>query len=170
MHLLMPTKTARVVVLTVITTLVCLGLVAGAVWLYIGHQASPVNPFASSLPSASFPLYYSTKLPAGYTADPKSVNEPQAGVILYNLVKGTHKIVISEEARSDKMVNIGAFYQSLKDSKQTIVSDGAIATGYFGSMEVASRANNTTWIIATTTDNISFSQLTAMLKNLSIAT
>lgn len=129
-------------------------------------QTSPGNPFATKRPTVAFPLYYSKTPPAGYIADQNSITEPHDGVILYNLLKGKDKIVVTEEARTDKLVNLGAFYEKLKDSKQIVVSDGSIATGYFGSTRVASRANNHTWILVTTTADVSFDDLTAMLKNI----
>lgn len=160
----------RIIAVSSATTVALMGLIAGTL-LLLTHPKTPAspNPFTLKKPSESFPIYYSTQPPIGYVADPKSVTQPHDGVLLFNLLKGNDKIVVTEEARTDKMVNLGAFYQSLKDSKQVVVSDGSIATGYFGTTKVASRANNHTWVIATTTANVSLDDLRTMMEHLTNA-
>jgi len=142
-----------------------------AYWRLFVWQPAVVNPFNSHISSSmQFPLYYPTQLPAGYRIDTKSVNVPQQGVVVFNMVgpKGS-KLYMSEEARPSTF-DLGGFYQKFQNLKETSVSDGAVAVGRVnsGQTEVASRANNKTWILSNTTANIPLNQLTNMMKSLTL--
>jgi hypothetical protein len=153
------------------------GLVVGfcgsiAYWRFFIWQPAVVNPFSKSVTaSVQFPLYYPTQVPAGYRVDTKSVTQPQQGVVVFNLIgpRG-HKIYLSEEARPVTF-DLGGFYNKFQDLKETPVTDGDVAVGRVshGLTEIASRANNKTWILSNTTANIPLDQLTIMLKSLTPA-
>ena len=141
-------------------------------WRLFIWQPAVVNPFTTKTQaSVQFPLYYPTQLPSGYRIDPKSVSEPQQDVVLFNLIgpRG-EKIYLSEEARPQTF-NLGGFYDKFQDLKETPVSDGSVAVGRLngGQTEVASRANNKTWVLSNTNANIPLDQLTTMLKSLSLS-
>jgi hypothetical protein len=141
-------------------------------WKLFLSQAANANPFtAKQMASVQFPLYYPTNPPIGYHIDTKSVTEPQQGVIVFSLVgpKG-EKLYVSEEARSETF-DLGGFYNKFHDLKETPVSDGSIAVGRVNGdqTEVASRANNKTWILSNTSANIPLEQLTTMLKSLTVS-
>jgi len=141
-------------------------------WRLFIWQPAVVDPFTSANSSSvSFPLYYPTNVPRGFRIDTKSVTSPQDGVIVFDLVGPKNsKLYISEEARSSTF-NLGGFYTSFQGLKEIGVSDGAIAVGRIndGQTEVASRANNQTWTLATTAANIPMDQLISMLKSLTHA-
>jgi hypothetical protein len=160
---------SRIIMLTTATTLVLTGLMAGVFFVLTKPHISSTNPFAVSKPSTDFPLYYPKTLPEGYVADRNSVTSPHDGVILFNLNRGKDQIVVTEQARTSKMVDFSTFFKQIKGLKQTVVSDGSIATGYFGDTKLASRIGNKTWIIATTTSEVSLDQLSAMLQSLTTA-
>lgn len=154
--------------------IVCLVLAGGgaAYWRLFANQTAVVDPFTSRiLSSMQFPLYYPTELPTGYRIDTKSVNVPQQGVVVFSMIgpKG-EKLYMSEEARPSSF-DLGGFYNKFQDRKEVGVSDGAIAVGQLdgGRTEVASRANNKTWILSNTRANIPLEQLTTMMKSLTLS-
>jgi hypothetical protein len=156
-----------------ITTLSCLLLTGGGVvyWRLFVWQPAVVNPFTPHVSSSmQFPLYYPTQLPTGYRIDTKSVNVPQQGVVVFNMIgPKSEKVYMSEEARPSTF-DLGGFYQKFQDLKEIGVTDGAIAVGRVdgGQTEIASRANNKTWILSNTTAKIPFDQLTNMMKSLTL--
>ena len=145
-------------------------ITAATSWLIIAKPwyYNP-NPFTPTVASGlKFPLYYPTSVPSGYRVDSKSLGTPTAGVVIFDL-KGPNgaKLYVSEEARSTTF-NLGGFYEKFGHLQEIGVSDGAIAVGTLnnGQNEVASRANNNTWILANTTAKIPMSQLVTMLKSI----
>jgi hypothetical protein len=159
--------------LAILSICVCLLLLAGgfAYWKLFVWQPADANPFsAKTMASVQIPLYYPTRLPNGYRIDTKSVSEPQAGVVIFNMIgPNGEKLYMSEEARPVTF-NLGGFYAKLDDMKETSVSDGTIAVGRVkNGQEVASRANKKTWILSNTTAQIPFNQLTAMMKSLTLS-
>lgn len=165
-----PLRLRTLVILVIVVGV--LGL-AGGGWLYLHRTPANANPFtAEVIASLKFPVYYPTDLPPGYRIDPQSVTEPQANVVVFNLI-GPHgeKLYVSEEARPSKF-NLGGFYNQWVNMREVGVSDGAVAVGYADQSrreEVVSRANNTTWILANTKASIPFDQLINMLKSIVVA-
>jgi hypothetical protein len=152
----------------------CVAIAAGCIayWRLFIWQPAAADPFtAKDMSSVQFPLYYPTQLPSGFRTDTKSVSHPEQGVVVFYLIgPNNSKLYISEEVR-DSTFNLGGFYNSFEGLKEIGVSDGAIAVGhlYGGTTEVASRANNKTWVLANTTAHIPLSQLQTMLKSLTQA-
>ena len=141
-------------------------------FVFLRQPPANANPFtATDIAVNHFPIYYPLRLPAGYRIDPKSVTEPQAGVVVFTMrgPKG-EKLYMSQEARPTKY-GVGNFYNSFSDLKEVPVSDGAIAVGHLGNgaIEVVSRANSTTWLISNTKAHIPFDELITMMRNLQLA-
>lgn len=130
------------------------------------------SPFTAKVQSSvQFPLYYPTQLPVGYSLDPKTVTEPKQGVVLFQLNgPGDAVISVSEEARPNSF-NLGGFYKQFTGYKSIPVSGGVIATGYvqYGQVQVASRANNQTWVLATTPQRVPQNQLIDMMRSLTVS-
>ncbi|MFI5275293.1 MAG: hypothetical protein ACHQT5_00520 [Candidatus Saccharimonadales bacterium] len=138
-------------------------------WKLVIWQPAVVNPFSTGIIAAmKFPLYYPTHLPTGYRIDKKSVNQPEAGVVVFDMIgpKG-EKLYMSEEARPGTF-DLGGFYKKFQDLKEVPVSDGSIAVGRVnsGQTEIVSRANNKTWVLSNTTANLPADQLVAMLQSI----
>jgi hypothetical protein len=157
----------------VIPIIICLLLIGTgfAYWRFV-RQPANANPFTPKvMASVQFSLYYPTRLPTGYRIDGKSVTEPQQGVVVFNMVgpRG-QKLYMSEEARPTSF-DLGGFYKKFAGLKEIGVSDGAIAVGHInsGRTEIASRANNKTWILSNTTASIPFNQLIDTMKSLTLS-
>jgi hypothetical protein len=143
-------------------------LVSTGIWLGVAQpwQPSNSNPFTTSLIAAmKFPIYYPTKLPAGYHIDRKSIQSPADNVVVMTVLgpKG-EKLYISQEARPAKF-DLGGFYNSLTELKQVSAPDGGIAVGYNGRTIVGSRANNTTWILSNTNAALPPDQIITTLQS-----
>lgn len=138
-------------------------------WSTHERQSTSNDPISSRIASSvQFTLYYPTRLPSGFHFNAKSVTEPQSGVIVFDLEGlGNKKIYFSEEARPTTY-DIGGFYAKLQDLKEIGVNGGAIAVGRVKGTptEVASLANNSTWILSNTNSNVPFDQLITMLKSI----
>jgi hypothetical protein len=151
-----------------------LALLLGALGLFVYWQVQvwnrgPISPFSVSISaSVNYPLYYPTRLPAGYQIDTASVSSPQQGVFIFYMTgpKGA-KLYMSEEARP-LAFNFSTFYSSIKDSKKSIVGDHTIVVGRINNnqIEIASWVNHKTWVLSNTTANIPSSQLMSMLNSL----
>jgi hypothetical protein len=149
-----------------VTVLVVLTLI-GALALFRGGLAqSNPDPFSPTILAATkFPLYYPESLPSGFRVDEHSVTTPKAGVVMFNLVSSSgSRIWLSEEARPSTF-NLGGFYDNLQHLHEFGVSDGAVAFGYDGLTEIASRANATTWLLSNTNAKVPESQMVNMLKS-----
>lgn len=138
-------------------------------WKLLISKPADVNPFtAKIMASVQFPLYYPTQIPSGYHIDSGTVNEPQSGVVVFDMVgpKG-QKLYMSEEARPTTF-DLGGFYKKFEGLKEIPVSDGAVAVGKLGggTTEIVSRANNKTWILSNTSASIPLDQLVSMMKSL----
>lgn len=141
-------------------------------WKLFIWQPAVVNPFPTNVVAAmKFPIYYPTNIPSGYKIDTKSVTQPAAQVVVFDMTgpKGA-KLYVSEEARPESF-DLGGFYRKFQDLKEVPVSDGSIAVGTLnsGQTEVVSRANDKTWILSNTTANIPLDQLVTMLKSIAAA-
>ena len=134
----------------VIAGLFLLGAGGGTVWLLTLHKPAAVDPFdAKTLASVDFPLYYPLQIPKGFRTDPKSVTEPQSGVVVFDMKdsKG-RKIFVSEEARSSTY-NYGGFFNGIERSSQFKAQFGAAITGYLNNEQnvVGSIVSQKTWVI-----------------------
>jgi hypothetical protein len=142
-----------------------------ALYLRLSDNQTTTNPFTAKVQSSvQFPLYYPTSLPAGYTIDSESVTEPHTGVVAFKLVSQNGGIMyVSEEARPQSF-DLGGFYKQFTSYRGLAVSDGTIATGYVrsGQTEIASRANNQTWVLVTTSERVSQNQLIGMMRSLTV--
>jgi hypothetical protein len=156
---------ALVAFLAVVATATSGWLLITRPWVY---NPNPFTPAVAA--SVQFPLYYPTKLPTGYRVDAKSVTQPQAGVVVFEM-KGPKGAILyaSEEARPVSY-DLGGFYKTFAGLKELPVSDGAIASGKLnnGRTEIVSRANNKTWILCNTTAPIPMDQLTNMLSSIAV--
>ena len=141
-------------------------------WKLSIWQPAVVNPFPTSVVAAmKFPLYYPTNIPQGFKIDTKSLTQPMAQVVVFDMVgPNGAKLYVSEESRPATF-NLGGFYDKFEGLQEIPVSDGSIAVGKLnsGQIEVASRANDKTWIFSNTTANIPLGQLVSMLKSITIA-
>jgi hypothetical protein len=151
-------------------TIVILVVVASGTalaWHWHEAQLAKTTPFSRGIiASMQFPLYYPTQLPTGFHIDRGSVKVPQEGVVVFTMLGPNNaKLYMSEEARPSKY-GIGNFYNNFANLKEVPVSDGAIAVGRLGhgTIEVASRADNKTWVITNTKASIPPDQLITMLK------
>lgn len=153
-----------ILAIVVLSTLVVLRV---TVWHY-----SVLNPFTSQIEaSVQFPLYHPTSLPSGFSVDPKSVNEPSSGVVVFSIDgPNKEKIFLSEESRPEKINIEESFFTEFSNLKESTITGGTLATGTLnqGRTEVASMLNNQVWIIATTAAHIPADQLVAILKSLSL--
>lgn len=140
--------------LAVAAVVALLGLLTtGTIIALHSHQPTAADPFdAKALASVKFPLYYPTQVPHGFRIDPKSVNFPQDGVVVFNLVddKG-RKIYISQEARSSTY-NYGGFYNGIEQGQQFKAHLGQAIVGHLGNGQttIGSLVTNKTWVITNT--------------------
>lgn len=158
--------------MVLIVVLLIVGAGIGVYFYYSRGRTAAKSPFTARIQSSvQFPLYYPNQLPQGYHIDTKTVTEPKASVVVFQLVgQDKESIYISEEARPSSF-DLGGFYKQFTDFKSVTVSDGSIAAGYLqgGRTEIASRANGRVWVLATTSQQIPQSELIDMLRSLTVS-
>jgi hypothetical protein len=159
--------------ITGITSMVALALIAGSALFLTHRQPAIANPFdTKTLVTTKFALYYPTKLPPGYRIDTKSVNTPQNGIVVFDM-QNSHgqKIYMSQEARPSEF-DFGGYYKGFSDLKELVTGQGTIATGYVNSHQtvVGSLLINGTWVFVNTNSSaISPSNLSVALGSLTLS-
>jgi hypothetical protein len=170
---IMPKRSGQRQVL-LITTLLIVVFVAGGFttwWLFIRKPVSS-DPFTAQLEaSLQFPLYYPTWLPNGYHLDTRSITEPQAGVLTFDIVNSANmKIYVSEEAIPTHF-SISSYTAKLRSLKQSNTVTQSIAVGYGQTSNVAigSLYNDKTWLLANTSAPLSLEQVMEVMKSFTLS-
>jgi hypothetical protein len=129
-----------------------LGTGGGIAWRTL-H--APHSPFPAEVAQkVSFPLYYPTKLPDGFSLTKNSINgTPQ--VVLYSVsAPGGATISVSVQARADD-VDMAAFYKSQLSGAYAVPTKNGVAK--IGKLKsggtFASLVTNGSWVIGTSPDD-----------------
>ncbi|HSW75105.1 MAG TPA: hypothetical protein VLG16_04535 [Candidatus Saccharimonadales bacterium] len=141
----------------------------GVSWFLYNRASTTVNPFnAQLLASIDFPLYYPTRLPAGYHLDTKTVGKPQDGVVVLTINGPKNQnIYMSQEIRPGTF-DFGGYYNNFSDKKLIVTEAGTIAVGHIdnGYTSIGSLATSRTWVIVNTKASVDLNQLTVLLESL----
>jgi hypothetical protein len=137
------------IIVIVAAAIVVVGVSVASV-VMLRRPAPTANPFTTkTLASVKFPLYYPTQIPKGFHIDPKSVESPQEGVIVFSLVdsKG-RKIYLSQELRVSTY-DYGRFYNSIEQGQQFKAALGQAVVGHLSNRQtvVGSMVSEKTWVI-----------------------
>lgn len=153
----LPSKKRLIIPFLLITAL----LMSGAIYLiYIRQTAEPAPTFpVSIIEKATFPLYYPTGLPEGFTVDESSIDMSDKALIFTISYGDGSKLIISEQPRPVSL-DIEKFHIERFVEPQTyFINDNRIVVGKLLSTITASIPKDTTWIIIKSTENIEYSIL-----------
>jgi len=130
------------------------------------------TPFtADIMASVKFPLYYPTKLPSGFHIDQRTVTEPQANVVVFDIVAPTGQKLYMSEEDSPAHINILNYDNNLVDLQKNYTAERNIAVGFlvYNHELVGSWSNSDTWIIVSCHADITRGQIMAMLLSLKLS-
>jgi hypothetical protein len=136
---------------------------AGAVTYYIKNR--PSVPFSSAITNqVSFPLYYSSKIPNGFTFKASDISVKGNVVTLYYTYGGNKKLIINEQAKP------------LSFDFSQITGDSAFQTSYGNAVIKVNDTNTTaslvtskTWLLLNSTGTIATKDVEELLNNLTQA-
>jgi hypothetical protein len=136
-----------------------LALLASGGFIVLRHHTAPPVKNASLASDSifdariaaatNFPLYQPGWMPSGFTADARSVSQPQEGVVIFNLTGAQgEKIYVSEEGRS-KTYDYGGFFKRIENNEQFKTGLGQAVVGHTdsGKTTIGSVVSENTWII-----------------------
>ena len=113
---------------------------------------APPSPFSQQLiENIGFPIYYPTKMPAGFKFEVKSI-EAAEGVVMYVISDDNNKIIsFSLQSQTEGMTTDSAInsLKANKDSRKlnTPVGEGAVGTNEEEKLTIANVLTGKTWVL-----------------------
>ena len=118
----------------------------------VASLMAPPSPFSQQLvENIGFPLYYPTKMPAGFKFETKSI-EAAEGVVMYVISDDNNKIVsFSMQSQTEGMTTDSAInsLKANKDSRKlnTPVGEGSVGTNEEEKLTIANVLTGKTWVL-----------------------
>jgi len=131
------------------------------------HKYYVKNPFPADIrQNAGLDLLYPTKLPAGYTVDPTSIQQTN-GILLYDATSGSNRLVFTLQ-KTPPTFDFATFYkQQLQDNQQFFTAYGQAAVGKNSNRYLGSLVDGDTWLLlSTNTSSLGASDFTQVLNSL----
>lgn len=139
-----------IIIVTAILALGAVGFVLRKpVGSFVSDLLAPPSPFSAEVTEkAGFPLYYPTKLPAGYKIETDSVRQPEEGVVIYAITTDDGKRFNINLQKKPAGLNLDPLYNALTEIKETDTKFGKVKTGTSGEgMQITNILTDQSWII-----------------------
>lgn len=140
--------TRKLALATSLLILAAIAVTAGA-FKFLPQLSSPSSPFDQALrEEAGIPLYYPTKLPAGYKMELGSITQPESGIILYAISDDSGQRINITLQKQPANINLEPLHATFQNARDISTQFGSVKIGTTEEgLGMANILTGQTWVI-----------------------
>ena len=141
-------------------------LISYGVWGIMNRQKWPDPTLVASAQSASYPIYYPSTLPKGFSpvaGTPKTSSD----VFIYTLVYDGNKKLFVSAVPKPAGVQFSDFYNRILSNKSTVLNNaGTAVVGNANNQPIGSLVTSKTWVTINAPSGLDSARLTTLVSSL----